>query len=269
MLSAIAPVKGAQWSYGAMGNVRFKGVPLAALFEKLDVRPHESAKFITAEGADAPGKPGAADFEHSLPLVDVLARSIVALTMNGKPIPAVHGGPVRLITPGYYGTMNVKWLSRIRLEAQESVNHHQVKRYRMPRDILKPGTKFESRLDNSDAHWRMKIKSVIFSPTHDATVKSGKVLAAGVAWNDGTSRIDAVEVSTDGGQSWRRAELERGGRYAWQHWQAALSLASGAHTILSRAVDAQGNTQPLDGTIGWNPDGYLWNAVDRVNVQVV
>jgi sulfite oxidase len=268
MFNAAAPVKGAPWTYGAMGNVRFHGVPLKALFEKLDVRPHESARFITAEGAEMPGKPGAADFEHSLPLNETLDRAIVALEMNGRPIPALHGGPVRLVTPGYYGTMQVKWLSRLRLEAQESVNHHQVKRYRTPRAPLQPGAKFDYRLDNSDSHWRMKIKSVIFAPEHDARLNSGKCVVSGVAWNDGTSLIDAVELSVDEGQTWRRAELERAGRYAWQHWQFPVELAQGKHTLISRAIDASGNAQPLDGAIGWNPDGYVWNGADRVTVVV-
>jgi sulfite oxidase len=268
MFSAASPVKGSQWSYGAMGNVRFKGVSLKSVFEKLDVRPHATAKFLTAEGAESPGKPGAADFEHSLPLEETLARGILALELNGRPLPAVHGGPLRLVTPGYYGTMHVKWLSRLRLEAQESVNHHQAKRYRTPRELIRPGAAFDYRLDNSDAHWRMKIKSVIFAPARDAALRSGKFLASGVAWNDGTSLIDAVEVSLDGGQTWRRAELERAGRYAWQHWQLPLALPPGKHTLISRAVDALGNTQPLDGVVGWNPDGYVWNGADRVTVQV-
>ncbi|MGV3483585.1 MAG: sulfite oxidase [Planctomycetaceae bacterium] len=268
MFSAIAPVKGAQWSYGAMGNVRFKGVSLKSVFEMLDVRPHAAARFLTAEGAEVPGKPGAADFEHSLPLEETLARAIVALEMNGRPLPAVHGGPLRLVTPGYYGTMQIKWLSRLRLEAQETVNHHQAKRYRTPRVPIEPGSTFDYRLDNSDPQWRMKIKSVIFAPVRDATLSSGKVMASGVAWNDGTSLLDAVELSLDGGKSWQRTELQRGGRYAWQHWQMPLTLAKGSHTLISRAVDTLGNTQPLDGAIGWNPDGYVWHGADRVTVQV-
>lgn len=263
-----APVKGAQWAYGAVGNVRFRGPTLRSVFEKFDVRPHSSVRLLTAEGADAPGKPGAADFEHSLPLDDTLSRAILALEMNGQPVPAVHGGPVRLVTPGYYGTMHVKWLSRLRLEAQETVNHHQVKRYRMPREILKPGSAFDYRLDNSDSHWRMRIKSIIFTPDRDSKLPSGKVMVSGVAWNDGTSLIDAVEISLDGGQTWRRSELERAGRYAWQRWQLPLDLTPGKHTIISRAVDTLGNAQPLDGTIAWNPDGYLWNGADRVTVEI-
>ena len=268
MFSAVSPVKGSQWSYGAMGNVRFKGVSLKSVFEKFDVRPHASARFITAEGAESPGKPGAADFEHSLPLDETLSRAILAFEMNGQPLPSVHGGPLRLVTPGYYGTMHVKWLSRLRLDPQESVNHHQSKRYRTPRELIQPGGAFDYRIDNSDAHWRMKIKSVFFSPVHNSAAKGAKLLASGVAWNDGTALIDAVELSSDGGQTWRRAELQRAGRYAWQPWQAALSLPAGSHTLICRAIDTLGNSQPLDGTVAWNPDGYVWNGADRVTVRI-
>src|SRR5688572_19309401 len=111
--SQASPAKGAQWSTGAMANVRFSGVPLSKVLEKLGIEPAKTARFVTAEGRDKPDKSGEADFEHSLPLEDMLDTSILALRLNGEPIPAAHGGPVRLITPGYYGTMNVKWLSRL------------------------------------------------------------------------------------------------------------------------------------------------------------
>ena len=102
----------------------------------------------------------------------------------------------------------------------------------------------------------------------DVATLLAKVMASGVAWNDGTSLLDAVELSIDGGQTWQRADLERGGRYAWQHWQLPLTLGKGNHTLISRAVDTLGNTQPLDGAIGWNPDGYVWHGADRVTVRV-
>lgn len=268
LFSKAAPAKGAPWYHGAMGNVRFKGVSLQAVFEKFDVRPHADVRFITAEGADSPQKPDAADFEHSLPFDDTLSRAILAFEMNGKALPAVHGGPLRLVTPGYYGTMHVKWLTRLRLEARESVNHHQVKRYRTPREPLKPGSTFDYGFHNSDPNWRMRIKSVILGPTPNDMIEGGKVTARGVAWNDGTSLIDAVEVSMDEGVTWRRAELQRGGRYGWQHWQLPLQLPAGTHTLISRAVDTLGNTQPLDGAIDWNPAGYGWHGADRVTFSV-
>ena len=270
LFSEAAPAKGAPWRYGAMGCVRFRGVMLRDVFKKLDIRPKSEARFLTAQGADSPALPDGADFEHSLPLHDVLARSLLALELNGKPLPAVHGGPLRLVTPGYYGTMHVKWLSRLRLDAAETTNHHQVKRYRTPLDQIAPGAPFDYDLDNSEPNWRMRIKSVVFAPIQGTRVSSGKVLAQGVAWNDGTSRIEAVETSLDDGLTWRRAELQTpSDRYSWYRWQTHLTVASGDQLLLCRAVDTLGNTQPLNGAADWNPAGYGWHGVERIRFHAV
>ncbi len=265
-----AKVKGAPWSHGAMANVRFRGIPLRALLDELDCRPHADARFVTAEGRDSPISAEKADFEHSIPLDDALARSLLAFELNGAPIPAVHGGPVRLITPGFYATMNVKWVSRLRLEAQETPNHNQVPRYRTPREPIAPGTPYVNTFENSEPNWNLRIKSVIFAPLDGERVPAGVVAVRGVAFNDGRARIETVEVSIDDGQTWRRAELApNAGRYAWQPWSITLALSVGEQRILSRAVDALGRTQPLDPEAGWNPDGYAWHGVHRVTVQVV
>lgn len=261
--------EGAQWKNGAMGNVVFKGVPLAAVLEHLDVSIEASAHYLAAEGKDTPAKEGD-DFEHSIPLDVALQRSILALSMNGEPTPKVHGGPVRLVTPGYYGTMNVKWLSKLRFEAEESKNHHHVGRYRTPLTPIKPGSEFKSTLANSEANWDMRIKSVIFAPLEGAKVAAGQIEIRGVAWNDGQTKIEAVEVSTDNGQSWRRAQLTvPTSPYAWHPWKLTIKLSAGKHRLLSRAVDVAGRAQPLDGAIGWNPAGYAWNGADVVNLEVI
>jgi len=260
--------EGAQWQNGAMGNVVFKGVPLKAVLEHCDAQTKADARYLAAEGKDVPAKEGP-DFEHSLPLDVALERSILALSLNGEPIPKVHGGPVRLVTPGYYGTMNVKWLSKLRFEEGESKNHHHVGRYRTPLKPLKPGSEFKSTLENSEANWDMRIKSVIFAPLEGAKLSPGEVEIRGVAWNDGQTKIEAVEISSDGGQSWRRAQLTHPkSPYAWHPWKVVMKLPSGKHKLLSRAIDVTGRAQPLDGAIGWNPAGYAWNGADVVSIEV-
>jgi hypothetical protein len=124
--------------------------------------------------------------------------------------------------------------------------------------------------DNSDANWRMRIKSVIFAPLDGESPKAGEIEVRGVAFNDGATRIEAVELSLDDGQSWRRAVLKTPrSPYAWYPWTARLTLAKGRQRILARAVDALGRTQPLDGTIDWNPAGYGWHGVHAVEVTAV
>ncbi len=267
--SRAAKVKGAPWEQGAVGNVRFRGVPLAKLLDELKLELSPDAQLLTAEGKDGPAKPEDADFEHSLPLGDVRRRSLIALEMNGEPIPAVHGGPARLVTPGYYGTMQVKWLTRLRFESRETFNHHQRRRYRTPHEPIAPGSDFTYDFDNSDANWRMRIKSIIFSPLDGETLAAGKVAVRGVAFNDGGAKIDEVEISIDDGQTWQRAKLDLPrSPYAWYHWSANIPLSKGPGRIMARATDALGRTQPLDGAIGWNPAGYGWNGVQTVEVKV-
>jgi sulfite oxidase len=270
LFARAAKVKGAPWQHGAVGNVRFRGVPLAKLLESLDLGIAPAAAFLTAEGRDGPAEPGTADFEHSIPLADAMSRSLVALQMNGEAIPAVHGGPVRLVTPGYYGTMHVKWLSRLRLEPRETFNHHQRRRYRTPTATIKPGTDFVYDFENSEANWRMRIKSVIFAPLEGETLKAGDVEVHGVAWNDGAARLETVEISFDDGETWRRTELKTpSSPYAWHPWNTRLKLSRGKCRILARAVDTLGRSQPLDGAIDWNPAGYGWLGVHAVEVTVI
>lgn len=267
MFSEVAFSKGAPWQCGAMGNVRFSGVPLARLLEHLQVKVDPRAQFVTGEGRDAPAQPGEADFEHSLPLADSVARSIIALAMNGEPLPAAHGGPVRLVTPGYYATMNVKWLGRLRFDAAETANYHQIRRYRTPKEPIPPGSEFAYGLENSDPNWRMRIKSVIFAPLADAKVVAGKIDVRGVAWNDGTARIETVLVAPSLDGPWQPAKIHRPqSPYAWQPWSTTLALPAGEHKIAARAIDELGRSQPASGAAQWNPAGYAFSGVHVVRV---
>lgn len=181
----------------------------------------------------------------------------------------MHGGPVRLVTPGFYGTMHVKWLSRLRIEDRETFNHHQVRRYRTPLVPLEPGSKFISDLDNSEPNWGMRVKSVFFAPLDGERLMPGAVPLSGVAWNDGAYRIERVEVSSDGGRTWQQTELEKpASPYAWHPWKTVLKLERGQHDLRCRAVDARGRSQPYAGAVDWNPAGYCWSGVETIRVHV-
>jgi len=267
IFSETAQTAGTQWTRGGMGNVRFSGVSLSAVLKKLQIDLDPSARFISVEGKDAP-LPGNEDFEHSIPLDDALSRSILALDLNGRPIPAIHGGPVRLITPGYFGTMQMKWVSRIRFEAAETGNYNHIPRYRTPLEPIKPGSKFDYTLINSKPNWNMKVKTVVTSHTPGSRVPAGKAFTLrGVAFNDGQARIETVLISQDQGETWQRVPIERPkSSYAWYRWQVRLTLKPGKHEVWTRAVDRLGRSQPLDGSIDWNPRGYEWNGVERIGL---
>lgn len=269
IFSETTPTKGSPWTRGGMGNVRFKGVPLVKLIETLKVQIDPKAKFLTPEGRDD-ALSGHDDFEHSLPLDDVLSRSFLALQLNGKPLPAVHGGPVRLVTPGYYGTMQIKWLSKLRFEAAETTNEHQLRRYRVPKNPIPPGSSFHTTFENSTANWRMKLKTVVLTPAPDAKVMAGKSFEVrGVAFNDGTVPIESVLMSVDRGQSWQRTELvSPKDLSAWYGWSTSVTLAAGRHEIWVRGIDALGRSQPLDGGVHWNPSGYEWNGTEKIPLTV-
>lgn len=268
MFSRAAKISGTPWGRGGIGNVRFAGVRLSDVLRRLGAKPDKSARFVTAEGFDAP-PPGRDDFEHSLPLDDVLETSLLALTLNGESLPAIHGGPVRLITPGYYGTVQMKWLTRLRFEAEESASEHHAVRYRTPHRLLQPGEAFEFNLRNSAPTWRMKVATLVTSHRGGENVPPGKLAVSGYAWNDGRAPLRDVEFSIDHGASWRQASLHLAkSPYAWSRWTATLDATKGPLTLWVRAIDALGRSQPNDGQIAWNPGGYEWNGVEKLTLAV-
>jgi len=262
-------VPGTPWDQGGVGNVCFAGVPVKAILEKYNVSIDPQVKFVTAEGHDLPMGLEKPDFEHSLPVAPVLERSIFALKLNGEPIPGIHGGPVRLVTPGLFGTMQVKWLRRLRFETSESPNFYHATEYRVPLSLLKPGEKFRFTMENSRPTWDIRLMSYILAPESGAKLKSGAVTVSGVAYTDGSVPLESVLVSSDRGQSWQPATFEiPDSPYAWYRWSIQANLKPGVHEIWSRAIDALGRTQPFDGSIFWNPNGYEWTGVFKVEVTV-
>ena len=264
--------RGTQWAHGGMGNVTFAGPKLADVLATFDpaLNPRNEVRFVTAEGADMPPEGGRRpDFEHSLPLGDVMDRAILATHMNGAPLPGAHGGPVRLVVPGYYGTMNVKWLSRLRFDVAETNNVNQIPRYRIPNDPIEPGSPITYTFENSTPNWRQRIKSVIFTPLNEASVGAGRVEVSGVAWSGNPGGVTAVHVSTNDGVTWHRAALQSPhGEYGWHTFRINVELPAGSHRIWSRAFDPVGNAQPLNGSVRWNPSGYEWHGADFVDVTV-
>jgi sulfite oxidase len=263
---------GGQWKNGGMGNVEWEGVPLRPFLEAQKAVPSENARWLTAEGWDQPATPEGSDFAKSYEITDTaLDNAILALKMNGEPIPASHGGPVRLIIPGYYGNMNVKFLTNLMFETEQSPSVFQSVGYRMPLVPVEPG-QFEANaytIYNSVPTYGHKIKSVIFSPLPEDNAKAGPVEITGVAFNDGLAKITSVDVSADGGKTWQMADIKPPeSPWAWHHWSAKAQLMTGSNVLMCRATDALGRTQPLDGLSRWNPRGYEWNGVDRVEITV-
>ncbi|PYE48951.1 sulfite oxidase [Deinococcus yavapaiensis] len=244
-------IEGCQWGRGGVMNVLWGGVPLSALLA--DSHVLADARFLTATGGDGDGD----GFEKSVPLADALDVGIVAYRMNGEALGGVHGGPARLLVPGFYGTVNVKWLRKLTLTRDETSHEAQQERYR----TLHPDGR-------RTPCWRQLLKSVIWTPEEGEIVR-GTVTFSGCAFNDGRSSISKVELSVDGGRSWSEATLEvESSRFGWRRWELVATLARGEHEVWCRATDEHGVTQPLDPEDDWNPDGYEFNAADKVRFEV-
>jgi len=263
-------VGGGQWQNGGMGNVEWEGVPLRHFLSEMKLLPAASVRWLTAEGWDHPATPEGSDFSKSYMIDDpALDNAILALRMNGEPIPTAHGGPLRLIIPGFYGNMNVKLLTKLMLMSEQAPSAFQSVGYRFPLKPVEPG-EFKAgdyTIHNSRPTYGHMIKSVIFSPLPEDKPGAGPVEITGVAFNDGMAAITNVDVSADGGRTWQSASIKPAvDPWAWYHWSAKATLSAGPNTLMARATDALGRTQPMDGLTRWNPRGYEWNGVERLVV---
>ena len=260
-LIAVRDIPGeAPWGPGATGTATWTG---AALGEVLALaRPLAGAGHVGFEGADH--SPEAEQrFGGSIPFDKaVRAEVLLAWAMNGEPLPAVHGAPVRVVVPGYIGARSVKWVERIELRSAPWAGYYQEVAYRLlaPEQRPGPGAGMELGL--------VALNSDVLEPPAGATVPAGEVEIRGYAFAGGDRSVTRVDVSTDDGRLWRQAELlDDLGRWAWRHWRIALQLSPGEHEILVRAWDSSAATQPDDESGLWNPKGYVNNARPRIRVH--
>lgn len=256
---------GTKWTVGAAGCVIWSGVPVRAVAEALG-GVAGGMRFMTGTGGEAlPAgiDPKTVIVERSVPL-KAMEDALLAWEMNGEPLPHAHGGPLRLIVPGYSGVNNIKYIKRLAFTANETDAAIQRTGYRM----TPPGTKGDP---NFPAVWEMDAKSWINSPAPEAgPARSGWMQVSGVAMG-GMNAVRRVEVSLDGGKSWRDANLvgPNLGRYAWRQFALQANLKPGTYVMASRVTDAQGNVQveaSPDNAGGYLNSGWRSHAVTVVVV---
>ncbi len=191
-----------------------------------------------------------------------LAESTVPLLVThigGQTLDLIHGGPIRLIVPGHYGMMSVKWLIKVEAVKEPFLGHFtDLYRY------------FD---DDHEENWApvgpIAVRSVISTPHEGEYVTAYGFDVKGSAWS-GTSEVAKVEVSVDGGETWGEADLirrETGGRWAPIRWAYTGEPEPGPVEIVARATDDSGAVQPLKSR--WNANGYANNVVHRVHVHAV
>ena len=250
---------------GYVGNARWRGAPLRLVLERAGVKPE--AKDIVLEGADR-GKPAFAPREEvayakAIPIDKALhPETLIVYEMNGAPLPREHGGPVRALIPGWYGTYHVKWLTRIEVLDRpfDGVFMTEAWRVRHRDDGY-------VRLGMVD---QVAVKSLIFTPGPDETLPVGAHTIQGAAWSGGKD-IASVQVSTDGGATWRFARLldagENDSPYAWRQWELQWEVREpGTYTLMARATDTSGTAQPFAYDLDKN--GFAVNQVQPVTVKV-
>ena len=256
-------VLGLPWGKGGIGNAEWRGPRLADILAAAGVSSGEL--FVDADGADR-GLAKTPDFVRSIPLSKALHEAtLVALQMNGAPLPEIHGGPMRLVIPGWNGANWVKWVRKLMVVEQPHSGFYMNPAYKYPRYTPKPGTAVKP--EDLAALEAMPVKSFFYAPQSGSVHAGGRIELAGVAWA-GEQRVARVEISADRGRSWREATLGREDfPSAWRLWQYEWSPSNrGFYVLMCRATDRAGNVQPMEAA--WNPSGYLWNSVDRLEVIV-
>jgi len=248
---------------GGVGNANWAGTSLAALLEEAGLQ--DSATEVVFWGADA-GEQVWRDatiteqFARSMSVEDALdPNNLIALEMNGDPLPPLHGFPARLIAPGWYGVANVKWLTRIEVRDSRYQGHFMARDYVTIREEAIGGESVWT--FTSIAHDRLKSAPAKVTKNGDA------YSIMGAAWG---APISGVEVSIDGGD-WQPATLTEGGEseFTWTFWTFDWgTLDPGEYAITSRAVDASGMVQPpsddpfLAGkTTFWESNGQITRRV--------
>jgi sulfite dehydrogenase (cytochrome) subunit A len=259
-------VAGGEWDNGAMGNARWTGVRLTDVLAKAGLTG--GVRQIRFQGLERPALPATPAFIKALPLDDVFDNGdvLIAYEMNGEPLPLLNGYPVRLIVPGWFATYWMKMLSEI--EAIDTVddNFWMKSAYRVPAtpgNTVKPSdTGYPTTPIN-----RMAVRSFVTNVADGDTLHAGAHTIRGIAF-DGGSGIRAVDVSIDGGSTWRTARLgEDYGKYSFRRWESDIRAERGKRYVLAcRAHAKSGETQttvPI-----WNPSGYLRNVIETYRVVV-
>ena len=263
------PARGNQWKLGAVGCAEYTGVRLKDVLEDAGLQP--TATFVAYYGEDPhlSGNPDEFPISRGIPIDKALNEwTLLAWEMNGAPLPTQHGFPLRLVAPGFPASVCGKWLTRLWVRDQV---HDGPKMggysYRVPRHPVEPGAEVpESEMEIIEA---MPVKSMITRPATGLEHRQAEPLSLrGHAWC-GDGPVTAMHVSRDFGSTWLEASLqEPRNPFAWQHWSASVHFPTPGHyEVWARATDHAGRQQPMV-IPGWNPRGYLNNAMQRISVKV-
>jgi DMSO/TMAO reductase YedYZ molybdopterin-dependent catalytic subunit len=257
-------VAGGQLGNGAMGNAKWRGVPLKAVLARAGI--DEAARQVTFNGLDTPVLQTTPDFVKALDVDHAMNGEVMlAYAMNDADLPMLNGYPVRLVVPGWYGTYWVKHVTEINAIEGTLSDFWMSTAYRIPDNAcacVPAGTTPAKTVPIN----RFDVRSFVTSLRDGASIAANKPFPLrGIAF-DGGFGIRHVEVSTDSGATWRSATLGPDlGKYSFREWQMTALVPPGMHDIKVRAINAIGNSQPTEPL--WNPAGYMRNVVETTRVR--
>lgn len=264
------PAAGNQWGNGAVGCAEWTGVRLRDVLQAAGLKP--SAVYTAHYGADKNlNGTDTPPLSRGVRIPKAMDEfSLIAYRMNGQPLANVHGGPVRLVYPGWAGSASHKWLTRVWIRDKEHDGPGMTGfSYRTMKTPIVPGTTTANAADTNIVE-SMPVRSIVTSPANGAKfAATTRTLAVrGAAWA-GEKSVQAVHVSIDFGATWTAAQIgQPTNKFAWQRWTANLTLPTGGYyEIWNRATDSDGKMQPLVAG-NWNPSGYGGNPITRVSVLI-
>jgi sulfite oxidase len=264
----IRPIVGEDpWGAGATSTAEWRGARLCDVLEAVGAH-HDDGLHVAFEGPDvAQDATPPQSYGSSIPLSKALSPEVLlAWQMNGDPLPALHGGPVRVVVPGYIGARSVKWISTITVQNKPSDNYFQSQVYHLLPADADPDTADPA---TGIALSSVALNSDILVPDDGAVIPPGPLTIHGYAYAGDDRDVARVDVSLDGGQTWRQARLQpQRSPWTWRLWSLDVEATAGPLEITARAWDSTGALQPESAAALWNPKGYANNSWATVQATV-
>ena len=264
------PGRGNQWTNGGAGCAQWTGVPLRDVLTAAGLKP--TAKYTGSAGGDAhlSGDTTKQAISRGNPIAKSMdEHTMIVWAMNGQPLTNIHGAPVRLVVPGWPGSLSTKWLNHVLVRSTPHDGQGMGgTSYRVPVTPIVPGSNNDGKTFRDMES--MPVRGIITNPANGAKLPAGTrtLPLRGAAW-DGEVGVGRVDVSVDFGQTWQQARLGMAGnKYDWVRWTHSVRLPSdGYYELWVRATDKKGVAQPIVAA-NWNPQGYGANPINRIAVLV-
>ena len=265
-LLKVRPIPGKDpWGHGAISTAEWRGARLADVLHAAGVPSDERLHVAFTAPDVAQEAVPVQSYGSSIPLTKAMSGEVLlAWQMNSHPLPRVHGGPVRVVVPGYIGARSVKWITGITVQPVPSRNYFQASDYRILPADMNPDTAAPGEGISLSA---LPLNCDILLPEDGAEVSAGPLTIRGYALAGDGHGIARVDVSLDEGRTWRQADLEPAlNHWTWRSWSRTVQTRPGPLSVTVRAWDDRGITQPESPAALWNPGGYGNNAWAHIKV---